>query len=135
MVSKIAPKAVEPMTQPLINGEIEQGKKLAEALQPLFDIVTVKTLEETAYGTVTCKARNPLAVKTLMNILGMPSGTFLPPLGKMTKKGIQTILNTGREVHKNTPEILGPIESFFGVNIEERLNDDRFCSGLFYEKY
>ena len=135
VASNIAPKAVQQMTQHLINGEIEQGKKLAEALQPLFDIVTVKTLEETPYGTVMCKARNPLAVKTLMNILGMPSGTFRPPLGKMTEKGIQTVLKTGREVHKNTPEILEPIESFFGVNIEERLNDDRFCSGLFYDKY
>ena len=135
VASNIAPKAVQQMTQHLINGEIEQGKKLAEAIQPLFDIVTVKTLEETPYGTVTCKARNPLAVKTLMNILGMPSGTFRPPLGKMTKKGIQTVLKTGREVHKNAPEILEPIESFFGVNIEERLNDDRFCNGLFYEEY
>ncbi len=135
VASNIAPKAVQQMTQHLINGEIEQGKKLAEALQPLFDIVTVKTLEETPYGTVTCKARNPLAVKTLMNILGMPSGTFRAPLGKMTVKGIQTVLKIGREVHKNTPEILEPIESFFGVNIEERLNDDRFCSDLYYEEY
>ena len=135
VASNIAPKALQQMTDHLNKGEIEEGKKLAEALQPLFDIITVKTSEETPYGTVVCKARNPLATKTLMNILGMPSGTLRPPLGKMTKQGIQVVLDAAREVHKNNPEILEPIESCFGVNVEERLNDDEFCSGLYYEEY
>jgi len=135
VASNIAPKAVQQMTQHLNNGEIEEGNKLAAALQPLFGIVTVKTLEETPYGEVLCKGRNPLGVKTLMNILGMPSGTLRPPLGKMTRKGIQVVLDAAKEVQKNSPEILQPIADFFGVDIEERLNDDRFCSGLYYEKY
>ncbi len=135
VASNIAPGAVQRMTEHLNKGEIEEGKKLAEALQPLFGIITVKTSEETPYGEVLCKARNPLATKTLMNILGMPSGALRPPMGKMTKKGIQVVLEAGRAVHKNNPEILEPIESCFGVNVEERLNDDRFCDGLYYEKY
>lgn len=135
VASNIAPKAVQQMTEHLNNGEIEEGKKLATALQPLFSIITVKTTEQTPYGAVMCKARNPLATKTLMNILGMPSGAFRPPLGKMTKQGIQVVLNAAREVHKNNPEILEPIESFFGVNVEERLYDDKFCRGLYYEEY
>lgn len=135
VASNIAPKAVQQMTEHLSKGEMEEGEKLAKSLQPLFDIVTVKTEEETPYGAVTCKARNPLATKTLMNILGMPSGVFRPPLGKMTKKGIQVILDAGRKVYENNPEILEPIGSFFGVNVEERLNNDKFCDGLYYEKY
>ena len=135
VASNIAPKAVQQMTEHLNRGEIEEGEKLAKSLQPLFDIITVKTMEETPYGTVTCKARNPLATKTLMNILGMPSGILRPPLGKMTKKGIQVVLDAARKVYENSPEILEPIESFFGVNMEERLKDDKFCSGLYYEEY
>jgi 4-hydroxy-tetrahydrodipicolinate synthase len=135
VASNIAPKAVQQMTEHLNKGEIEEGEKLAKSLQPLFDIVTVKTAEETSYGTVICKARNPLATKTLMNILGMPSGVFRPPLGKMTKKGIQVVLDAAREVYENSPEILEPIGSFFGVNVEERLNNDKFLSGLYYEEY
>ena len=135
VASNIAPKAVQQMTEHLNRGEIEEGEKLAKSLQPLFDIITVKTSEETPYGTLTCKARNPLATKTLMNILGMPSGILRPPLGKMTKKGIQVVLDAARKVYENSPEILEPIESFFGVNMEERLKDDKFCSGLYYEEY
>lgn len=135
VASNIAPGAVQKMTEQLNSGEIAEAEKLAAALQPLFGIVTVKTLEETPYGEVLCKGRNPLGVKTLMNILGMPSGTLRPPLGKMTKKGIQVVLDAAREVQKNNPEILQPIADFFGVDIEERLNDDRFCSGLYYEEY
>ena len=135
VASNIAPKAVQQMAEHLNRGEIEEGEKLAKSLQPLFDIITVKTSEETPYGTLTCKARNPLATKTLMNILGMPSGILRPPLGKMTKKGIQVVLDAARKVYENSPEILEPIESFFGVNMEERLKDDKFYSGLYYEEY
>ncbi|HGJ64940.1 TPA: 4-hydroxy-tetrahydrodipicolinate synthase, partial [bacterium] len=131
-----APKAVQQMTEYINNGDIEKGRQLAKALQPLFDtIVTVKTQEETPYGMVTCKARNPLAVKTFMNIIGMPSGNVRQPLGKMTKKGLQVVLDSARKVLDNNPEIFEPVEKFFNVNIEERLNrkdlTERFC----YESY
>jgi 4-hydroxy-tetrahydrodipicolinate synthase len=135
VASNIVPGAVQQMTEHFKKGEIEKGEKLAEALRPLFGIVTVKTEEETPFGTVMCKARNPLGTKTLMNILGMPSGVFRPPLGKMTWKGIQVVLKAARELHENNPEILEPIESFFGVDLEERLNSEKFLSGLYYEKY
>jgi 4-hydroxy-tetrahydrodipicolinate synthase len=135
VASNIAPKAVQQMTEYFNNGEIEKGKRIVKALQPLFSIVTVKTQEQTPYGMVTCKARNPLATKTLMNIMGMPSGKFRSPLGKMTKKGIQVVLNAAKEVYENNPEILEPIGSFFGVDIEERLTDENFCKGLYYEEY
>ena len=135
VASNIAPKAVQQMTEHLNNGEVEEGKRIAKSLQPLFGIVTVKTEEETPYGSVTCKARNPLATKTLMNILGMPSGICRPPLGRMTKKGLQVVLDAGRNVLENSPEILEPVESFFGVRAEERLNNDKFWSGLCYEEY
>jgi len=131
VASNIAPKAVQQMTKYLN----EESEKLARALQPLFDIVTVKTTEETPYGAVACKARNPLATKTLMNILGMPSGILRPPLGKMTRKGVQVVLDAARKVQKDNPEIFEPIESFFGVDVEERLNNEKFWNGLYYEGY
>jgi 4-hydroxy-tetrahydrodipicolinate synthase len=135
VASNIAPKALQQMTEHLSKGEVEEGNKLAAALQPLFGVVTVKTEEETPYGNVICKARNPLGVKTLMNILGMPSGPPRQPLGKMTKKGIQVVIDIARELNENNPEILKPIEDCFGVNIEERLNNEKFREGLYYESY
>ncbi len=136
VVSNIVPKAVQDMVECLNDGELEKAENLAKALQPLFStLVTVRTQEETPFGTVTCRARNPLAIKTVMNVLGMPSGKPRQPLGKMTKKGFQIIIDAVKKVLKDDPEILEPIENFFCVNIEERLNDESFHKGLYYEEY
>ena len=135
VASNIAPKAVQDMTTLLNEGKQAEAEKLMIALKPLFGIVTVKTQEETPYGTVTCRARNPLATKTLMAILGMPVGPCRRPLGKMTNKGIEVVLGVGRTVWKNNPEILKPVADFFGVDIEARLYNESILAGLRYDQY
>ena len=90
------------MTRHILNGNISEAEKIAQALQPLFNIITVKTQEQTPYGPVLCKARNPLAYKTLMNILGMPSGPCRQPLGKMTRNGLEVVLGAARKVYEIT---------------------------------
>ncbi len=135
VASNIAPRAVHEMTTLLNQGKQAEAEKLMVALKPLFGIVTVKTQEETPYGAVTCRARNPLATKTLMAILGMPVGPCRPPLGKMTKNGIEVVLDVGRTVWKNNPEILKPIADFFDVDIEASLYDESILAGLIYDQY
>jgi 4-hydroxy-tetrahydrodipicolinate synthase len=132
VVSNVAPAAVQDMVQSILDGKIEQATEICAALQPLFELVTVKTQEETAFGRVACKARNPLAYKTLMNILGMPSGPCRQPLGKMTRNGLEVILTNIRKVYEKTPEILRPIEEFFSVDLDERLYHEKFLQGLYY---
>lgn len=121
VASNVAPKAVQQMTMALSRGDHQEASQLHRALEPLFDIVTVKTLEHTPYGQVVCKARNPLATKTLMNVLGMPAGPCRPPLGRMTRKGLEVVLEAARRVYENAPDILAPVGEFFGVDIEARL--------------
>jgi 4-hydroxy-tetrahydrodipicolinate synthase len=135
VASNIAPMAVQDMTTLLRHGKQAEAEKLMVALKPLFGIVTVKTQEETPYGTVACRARNPLATKTLMAILGMPAGPCRQPLGKMTKRGIDVVLDAGRTVWKNNPEILTPIADFFDVDIEARLYDRSILAELTYDQY
>jgi 4-hydroxy-tetrahydrodipicolinate synthase len=135
VASNIAPKTVHEMTIHLNEGNRLEGEKLLDALKPLFGIVTVKTQEESPFGTVLCRGRNPLPVKTLMAILDMPCGPCRQPLGKMTEKGIQVVLEAGRTVWKNNPEVLEPIAEFFGVDIEARLYDESILSSLVYEQY
>ena len=132
VISNIAPRAVQKMVQAALKNRTAESVELCTALQPLFDIVTVKTQEQTPYGPVTCKARNPLACKTLMNVLGMPSGPCRQPLGKMTRSGLNVVLANARKVYENNPEILQPVEEFFCVNLKERLYDERFWQGLTY---
>ncbi|QTA89486.1 4-hydroxy-tetrahydrodipicolinate synthase [Desulfonema magnum] len=135
VASNIAPRAVSEMIRLLEQGNFSEAQHLASALQPLSELVTVTTTEKTPYGNVVCRARNPLAAKTLMSILGMPSGRCRQPIGKMTLKGLEKVLAAGRKVQAETPEIFKPLADFFNVDIDERLNTPSNWESLAYEDY
>jgi len=135
VASNVAPKAVCEMVQLLNDGRQSEAKTLMQKLEPLFSLVTVKTTEKTAYGDVSCRARNPLAYKALMSILGMPSGMCRQPLGKMTPNGLKTVLTAVRKVQATAPEILQPVAEFFNVDLGERLENEKHWKGLAYASY
>ncbi|MCU0558788.1 MAG: 4-hydroxy-tetrahydrodipicolinate synthase [Desulfobacterales bacterium] len=135
VASNVAPGAVVKMVNLLLEGKPAEARSLAAKLEPLFGLVTVKTMEKTPYGEVACRARNPLAYKSLMAILGMPSGGCKPPLGKLTRNGLNTVLEAARSVQRTAPEILDPVAEFFGVNIAERLENPKHWEGLCYPEY
>ena len=132
VVSNVAPDSVVNMVHYLLDGNEEAASVIAQALQPLFSLVTVKTQEQTPFGPVPCKARNPLAYKTLMNVLGMPSGPCRQPLGKMTRAGLEVVLTNIRKVHEANPQILQPAADHFGVDLQERLYNGKYLEGLHY---
>jgi 4-hydroxy-tetrahydrodipicolinate synthase len=92
-------------------------------------------MEKTPFGEVVCRARNPLALKTLMAVLGMPAGGCRQPLGKMTPNGLQTVLSAAKAVFVTDPQVFQPVAEFFKVDIEARLNSPNFRTGLTYETY
>ena len=132
VISNIAPRAIGEMVRHLNNGAEAEALTLKNALDPLFGLVTVVTEEKTPYGRVTCRARNPLGLKTLMAILGMPVGGCRQPLGKMSLNGIQKVLATAKKVQLDNPEILQPLADFFSIDIGERLSNPASLEGLFY---
>ncbi len=133
VMSNIAPRAIEDLTEAALAGNLEEADRLGAALQPLFAMVTVKAEENTAFGPVPVKARNPLPVKTMMNILGMEVGPCRPPLGLVTKQALNHILEGLRKVWTRNPEILEPIEKAFDVSIDKRLRVAHNWEGLAYE--
>jgi 4-hydroxy-tetrahydrodipicolinate synthase len=135
VVSNVAPRAVAEMVRCHREGEKNAARQLNTALTPLFGLVTVKTTEQTPFGEAMCRARNPVGIKTLMTILGMPSGGCRQPLGKMSQNGLNTVIETARRIHANNPEILQPVADFFNVDISARLNDSANWDGLYYENY
>lgn len=135
VVSNVAPRALNEMVRLLAQGEDSRAEALKQKLEPLFGLVTIKTTEQTPFGQVECRARNPLGLKTLMAILGMPSGMCRPPLGKMTRNGIEVVLEAARNVYTNAPEILQPAADFFNIDIAERLENPKYREGLYYEGY
>ncbi len=135
VMSNILPGPIQRLTELLNANKTQEAEKLVHSMAPLFSCVGVNTIENTPYGDVECKARNPLAVKSLMNILGMPSGPTRRPLGKMTNKGINVVLDAAREVQKNDASLLSPISDFFNVDIDARLANEGLVQGLVYETY
>ena len=135
VASNVAPKAITEMVRLLNQGNQTAAKSLMQKLEPLFSLVTVKTTEKTPFGEVVCRARNPVAYKVLMSILGMPAGGCRPPLGKLSHNGVNVVLAAARKVHANTPEILQPVADFFNVDIGQRLENPENWAGLYYENY
>jgi 4-hydroxy-tetrahydrodipicolinate synthase len=126
VMSNIVPGPVGEMVRALSDGNMARGNQLKEALDPLFKVVTVNTVESYEGFEVPCKFRNPVAVKTMMKGLGIPSGPCRPPLGKMTPKGIEIVREALKKVHEIDKTILMPVQEFYKVDIEERISDDRY---------
>jgi len=137
VISNIAPRAVGNMVNAFLKGDAAAAKSLHNTLQPLFSIVTVKAkstriLPDGSRVVTEDRFRNPLAVKTAMNVLGMPAGVVRRPLGKMNEEGAEILRNTLKKVYEESPEILRPIEDFYGTSIENRLWDDAVWKSQIY---
>jgi 4-hydroxy-tetrahydrodipicolinate synthase len=124
VISNICPSVVAEMTAALSRGDLTRGRELAEALDPLFKIVTVKTIEEYEGFQVPCKFRNPSAIKTLMRGLGLPAGPCRPPLGRMTPKATAIVRAAIRTIYEKNRELLTPLEDFYHIDFEERIARD-----------
>ncbi len=132
VMSNIAPKFVTQMVSLLNQGDTDAAMEIQTAMKPLFDLVVVTTQETSEFGPVSCRARNPLPLKTMMQILGMPGGPCRRPLGKMTPKGFHIVLDALKKVQAGNPEIFEPVAAFFRVDIEKRLNDQTLQETLCY---
>jgi len=126
VTSNIVPGPIGEMIKAIRDGNMEKANRMKETLDPLFKVVTVTTLESYEGFDVPCKFRNPLAIKTMMKGLGLPSGPCRPPLGKMTPKGVEVVTNALKEVYEKDKEVLMPLQEFYKINIEERLSNDRY---------
>ena len=133
VMANIVPKFLTQMVTLLNQGKNNEALKIQNYLKPLLDLVVVTTEEETKFGPVNCRARNPLPLKTMMQLLGMPSGPCRKPLGKMTKKGFRRVLETMKQVQTDTPNIFKPIADFFHLDIDERLNNSEYHRTLWYD--
>ena len=135
VMSNIAPKAYSELVRLALEGKTEAAKTLDLKLKPLNDLVTFKTKETTPYGEVVFRARNPLPVKAMFDILGVFPGECRRPLGKLTPKAGEVVLKALQDVNREAPEILAPLGDFFGVDIDARLNDKNALKTICYENY
>ena len=133
VMANIVPKFMTQMVEQINRGDLGGALKIRTALKPLLDLVVVTTQEDTSFGPVNCRARNPLPLKTMMQILGMPSGPCRKPLGKMTAKGFKIVLEALKQIRGDVPELFSPIADFFRVDIADRLNNTEYRKNLWYD--
>lgn len=126
VMSNIVPGPIGEMVKAVWSGNRERALQLKGCLDPLFKVVTVNTKEFYEGFEVPAKFRNPLAIKTMMKGLGLPSGPCRPPLGKMTPKGVEVVRNALQEAYEKDSEVLMPLQDFYKINIEDRLSNDRY---------
>jgi 4-hydroxy-tetrahydrodipicolinate synthase len=129
VASNIAPAAVKKMVDLAAAGDFDNARKAMDAVAPLLSIVTVKvdnqrTLPSGETVMVNDRYRNPLPVKTLMSALGMPAGPCRRPLGRMSTAGVEILRAAVKKIWERNPEVLQPIEEFYGVDIGKRIEDD-----------
>ena len=117
VMSNIAPRAIQDFCKVVNNHELG-AESLAKILSSLFSLVTVKLAGQ--------KFRNPVPIKTAMAGLGMIAYDVRRPLGRMTKDATTHVRNMLRTIWQNSPNILEPIEKFYGVSIEDRLANDSY---------
>lgn len=118
VISNIAPAAVIAMCNAALEGNFSQAQRLHSALSPLFESVTVAYQREVILPdgrivTVQEKVRNPVAIKTMMHLLGMGVGPCRPPLGCAAPAVLEKIKKALRTVWENNPWVLKPIKEFF----------------------
>jgi len=133
VMANIVPQFMVQMVTLLNQGKKGEALKIQNSLKPLLDLVVVTTMEDTKnHGPVNCRARNPLPLKTMMQLLGMPSGPCRKPLGRMTEKGFKIVLKAMKQVQADTPEIFKPIADFFNVDIDQQFDNTKFQKTLWY---
>lgn len=138
VISNIVPKAFSDMVKAAREGDIKEAERIDEALKPLNDVVvvTVQNLRKMPFEhdvLVSDRYRNPLPIKVIMNVLGMPSGPARKPLGKMSMKGLSVLREALSSIVTHNPEILIPVNDFYNVDIYERINDDSIWNNLLDE--
>jgi 4-hydroxy-tetrahydrodipicolinate synthase len=115
VMSNLAPAAMSKLVWALLDNDAAEAARLEEMLSPLFQVVSIKTDDGEVWP-------NPCSIKIMMNILGMPSGPLRPPLGRVNPKCFFQILDALKTVQYEQ-EVIEPIESFFGVNAKQRIDE------------
>lgn len=124
-LANIFPGAVQEMVSSMKYGEDSSANQIEKALSPFYGIIEVdqqRKINESR--VVTDHFPVPTTIKTMMSILGMPSGECRPPLGKMTKDALSQIKGVMKQAVDNNYWLFEPIDNFYGVSARERVNNE-----------
>ena len=125
VMSNIVPGAIVRMVKAFQRGAAAEGRRIAAALEPLFELVGIAVPGIRHYKGVGIEVLdrfpNPCPIKTMMAILGMDTGCSRWPLGPMSPAAVEITRRALLEVWNNSPWVLEPIQDFYGGSVSDRL--------------
>ncbi|NUM25944.1 MAG: 4-hydroxy-tetrahydrodipicolinate synthase [Candidatus Buchananbacteria bacterium] len=125
VMSNIIPNPIDRMVKAILRRNCALGRQLNQQLNPLFGKVGVSSAgprtNHDPQSHVTDKWPNPCAIKTMMRILGLDTGTMRPPLGPVDDSAEAACRQALDEVHHNAPETFSRLEAFYGINVRQQL--------------
>jgi 4-hydroxy-tetrahydrodipicolinate synthase len=80
VTSNLVPEAMLSMVKAMLDGRIEDARRVNESLLPLFSVLFIET--------------NPIPVKTALGLMGRPAGPFRLPLCDMSPASLETLKRT-----------------------------------------
>ncbi len=125
VVANIAPRAVQSMTEALLEGNMAKARSINEALKPFYRIIHVGEVRVVDKKNIVDRYPSPLPIKALMRGMGIIEGDCRLPLYKMSGGGVSQVREAVKIVWQKNPWVLEPMQHYYGVNIEERICEDR----------
>ena len=105
VASNLAPGAVSAYVRRALAGDGEGACRAERALRPLLDHIQIGVDE----GGVAHRSRNPVPIKTMMSLVGLPAGPCRPPLGRLTPAGLQAASGALERVRRAAPEVFAAL--------------------------
>ena len=130
VISNIFPGALVKMVNLIKSGDVAEAEKIKDKIAPLLCCVTVKaknvrTLPSGEKVETVDRYRNPLPIKTLMSMLGLPAGACHKPLGTMSAEGVRILKDAAVAVWNNDKSVYDPMQSFYNIDVEKVLFGDK----------
>ncbi len=123
ILANIFPGAVQELASSTKLGDSNSVKEIKKALLPFYKIIEVTQERVVNSGKIiTDTFPAPITTKTIMAVLGMPSGVCRSPLGKMTEESLLQVKEVLQEAVEKHYFLFEPIERYYGVDVRERVN-------------
>jgi 4-hydroxy-tetrahydrodipicolinate synthase len=101
VVANLVPAAVASYVRRALAGDREGACRSESGLRPLLECVQIRTEQ----GGIVRRSRNPVPIKSMMGLLGLPSGPCRQPLGRLTPAGLQAAIAALQAARQAVPDL------------------------------
>lgn len=105
VAANLAPAAVSTYVRLALAGDGEGACRAERVLSPLLEHIQIDVEE----GGAVRRSRNPVPIKAMMNLAGLPAGPCRRPLGRLTRAGLHTAVEVVEQVRRASPAVFAAL--------------------------